>query len=201
MYTLKVNNKIVIILLYIEYMNEKKIKKGTFLISQPLISDKRFKKTIILISESNKDGILGFVINQETNVKINELVKGFENRKDYCYYGGPVQVDNLFYFHQKGSIIDNSKKIFKNIYFGGDFNQIKEYIKSGLINESDIKFFLGYCGWEKKQLENELKEKSWVVINEFKDFFNEKMYWDQTLIEFDEEYKIWVNAKDDYHLN
>ena len=182
-------------------MNEKKIKKGTFIISQPLISDKRFEKTIILITESNKDGTLGFVVNQETNVKINELIKDFKKRKDYCYYGGPVQVDNLFYFHQKGSIINKSKKIFNNIYFGGDFNQIKEYIKSGLINENDIRFFLGYCGWEKNQLENELKEKSWVIINKQKDFFKEKLNWEKSLIEFNEEYKIWVNAKDNFHLN
>ena len=51
-------------------MNQKIIKKGTFLISQPLIEDKRFEKTIILITESNRDHTLGFVINQKTNIKI-----------------------------------------------------------------------------------------------------------------------------------
>jgi len=182
-------------------MNEKVIKKGTFLISQPLISDKRFEKTIILITESNEEGTLGFVINKKTNVKINELMKDFINRDDCCYYGGPVQVDNLFYFHQKGRIISDSKKIYKNIFFGGNFNQIKEYIKSGLIHENEVKFFLGYCGWEKKQLENELKEKSWVVFNKEKDFFKSIINWEDSLIEFDEEYKIWINAQDDFHLN
>ena len=182
-------------------MNQKKIKKGTFLVSQPMISDKRFEKTIILITESNKDEILGFVINKKTNIRVSNLTQGLKNRTDSCYYGGPVQVDNLFYFHQKGSIINNSKKIFNNIYFGGDFNQIKEYIKCGIINKKEIKFFLGYCGWEEKQLENELKEKSWVVINKKMDFFNYTLNWEKSLIEFDEEYKIWINAKDNFHLN
>ena len=60
-------------------MNEKVIKKGTFLISQPLISDKRFEKTIILITESNEEEVLGFVINKKTNIQIKELIKDLIN--------------------------------------------------------------------------------------------------------------------------
>ena len=51
-------------------MKEKKIKSGSFIISQPLIDDKRFDKKIILITEHNKQGTLGFIINKITKIKI-----------------------------------------------------------------------------------------------------------------------------------
>jgi putative transcriptional regulator len=36
------------------------------------------------------------------------------------------------------------------------------------ITQKDIKIFIGYCGWDFKQLEEEVEEGSWIVadINE-----------------------------------
>ena len=45
-------------------MKDKNIISGTFLISQPLIDDKRFNKKIIIITEHNNEGTLGFIINK-----------------------------------------------------------------------------------------------------------------------------------------
>ena len=50
-------------------MKDKNIISGTFLISQPLIDDKRFNKKIIIITEHNNEGTLGFIINELTNIK------------------------------------------------------------------------------------------------------------------------------------
>ncbi|NJM17194.1 MAG: YqgE/AlgH family protein, partial [Bacteroidales bacterium] len=38
-------------------------------------------------------------------------------------------------------------------------------MKSGLITDKQIKFFLGYSGWMANQLESELERNSWVVAN------------------------------------
>ena len=182
-------------------MKDKNIISGTLLISQPLIDDKRFNKKIIIITEHNNEGTLGFIINELTNIKILDLFKDFKIINNLCYLGGPVDNNNLFYFHKKGNIINDSKKIFKNLYFGGNFNQIKEYIKSGIIKEDEICFFLGYCGWTKNQLELELKEKCWIVYNKKINFIDNHLEWSELLIKYDEKYKIWINAQDDFYLN
>lgn len=182
-------------------MKEKKIKSGSFIISQPLIDDKRFEKKIILITEHNKQGTLGFIINKKTKIKICDLLNDLNKVNNYCYLGGPVDNNNLFYFHKNGNIINNSKKIFNDIFIGGDFNQIKEYLKTGIIKENDIYFFLGYCGWKKNQLENELNDNCWLVYNKKIDFLDSNLNWKDLLIQYDEKYKIWVNAQDNFHLN
>jgi putative transcriptional regulator len=77
--------------------------------------------------------------------------------------GGPVKNTNLFYIHTLGDLIPESALIMDGLYFGGDF----EILKSKLINEEvslkDVRFFIGYSGWLPKQLDEELKHKSWFV--------------------------------------
>ena len=63
-----------------------------------------------------------------------------------------------FFFFHKNKSIEKCQKISKDIYFGGNFNQIIEYINCNLISVNEIFFCLGYCGWGKNQLEREIKE-------------------------------------------
>jgi putative transcriptional regulator len=51
------------------------------------------------------------------------------------------------------------------LYWGGDFEVIKREISLGRIAASEIRFFLGYSGWDAGQLEEELKGDSWLVTD------------------------------------
>ena len=48
----------------------------------------------------------------------------------------------FFYIHQYGDIINDSIKIAENIWTGGDFNQLTEYLDLKIIDSNKIKFFL-----------------------------------------------------------
>ena len=91
---------------------------------------------------------------------------------------------------------------FKSFVFDGKKSARKAYNK---IEDSDIKFFLGYSGWESSQLENELKSNSWVVTN---NVYNEKIidkdyqtFWKEKMLEFGGEYSIWSNAPENPNYN
>ena len=49
------------------------------------------------------------------------------------------------------------------MYWNGNFDQVIEAIKNGLITEKNVKFFLGYSGWEAGQLDKELNSSSWII--------------------------------------
>ncbi len=147
----------------ISKLNELKPTKGRVLISEPFMMDKYFKRSVVFLTEHNKDGSVGFVLNKLLDVKINELVTDFPDFNAEVHMGGPVQSRNLYYLHTRGDLFDDCVKIIDGVYWNGDFEKLKEHIEGGRISEEEIIFFLGYSGWDEGQLSEELTENSWLV--------------------------------------
>ena len=73
------------------------------------------------------------------------------------------------------------------------------------IKSDEIKFFLGYSGWIKNQLENEINSDSWIVsnkkINEKLLLKNSENIWKLKLLELGGEYLLWSNSPDNPNHN
>jgi putative transcriptional regulator len=136
---------------------------GAILTATPLLDENYFEKTLILITEKNQDGTIGFVLNNPYNRKLNELVEFAMAKPLDIYEGGPVAEDKLFFIHSRGDIIADSNAIAEGIYWGGNFLQALQLLKDGTLQPHEIKLFVGYCGWDAGQLEDEIEEGSWTL--------------------------------------
>jgi putative transcriptional regulator len=58
-----------------------------------------------------------------------------------------------------------------NIFLGGDFTSAVKNIDNHTLTEKDCKVFLGYCGWDYRELDNEITEGSWEVLETGNVFF------------------------------
>ena len=47
---------------------------------------------------------------------------------------------------------------------GGDFNALSLALEKGTITSDSLRFFIGYTGWSENQLQTEINEKTWVVL-------------------------------------
>ena len=146
-------------------MTTTKPKKGNLLIAEPtIIGDVSFNRSIVLLADHSKEGSIGFILNKPLEYTISDLVPEVE--VDFkVYNGGPVEQDNLYFIHKIPNLIPESIEISLGIYWGGDFSKVVELISNKSIKENDIRFFLGYSGWEVNQLDEELKSNSWVVTD------------------------------------
>ncbi len=173
-----------------------KVDKGTFLVSEPLIADAIFRRSVLFLAEhGGGDESFGLIVNKPTDLKISEIADEFKNCDLPVYIGGPVDSNHLFFLHTIG-FISGSYEVTDGVYWGGDLNEIKLMIHSGEINETNFRFFLGYSGWMKNQLETELKEESWLVLNSNKrDIFSEKPdnLWKDLILSFGNKYNNWLN--------
>ncbi|WP_111307367.1 YqgE/AlgH family protein [Confluentibacter sediminis] len=182
-----------------------KPKRGDLLIAEPaIIGDSYFNRSIVLLADHNTEGSIGFILNKPLEYTINDLVPEIEVPFK-VYNGGPVEQDNLYFIHKVPELIPNSVEISLGVFWGGDFNNVAELIANKKIKETDIRFFLGYSGWEVNQLENELKTNSWVVTeNIYKNDIIAKDYesfWKEKMLEFGEAYSIWSNAPENPNYN
>jgi len=138
-------------------------EKGRILISEPFLSDPYFKRTVILLCEHNEEGSFGFVLNRYLDMGITRIMKEFPDVETKVGVGGPVQNQNLFFLHTLGDKLEGSKEVLDGVFMGGNFDILKVMIESGQIDEKEVRFFVGYAGWSAEQLDQELKEKSWIV--------------------------------------
>ena len=74
-----------------------------------------------------------------------------------------------------------------------------------MIKKKNIRFFLGYTGWDSKQLENEMQANSWILIkNTYKNKILGKAsahFWKEKILELGGDYLIWSNAPENPILN
>ncbi|GAB3426643.1 YqgE/AlgH family protein [Niabella aquatica] len=136
---------------------------GKILVSAPSMEDAVFQESVILIVEHNKDGALGFVINKIFDKALNELVEFSSSPAFPLSEGGPVDKDHLYFIHKRADLIPGGVRVTEHIYYGGDFKKAVAHINSKTLTTSDIKIFIGYCGWDKGELEAEIEERSWMV--------------------------------------
>jgi putative transcriptional regulator len=156
---------------------------GILLIADPFLKDPNFKRSVIFLCEHQSEGSFGFLLNKTYEYSLKDLVNNAEDLEIPVYFGGPVQTDTIHFLHQYPEFIKGSYEVINGIYWGGNFEDALELIRAGKIKTSGIRFYIGYSGWAGGQLEDELKEKSWLPAKA-----------DQTLIFHKKTEDIWKEA-------
>jgi putative transcriptional regulator len=181
-----------------------KATKGRVLISEPLLGDFFFKRAVLLLAEHNDDGAFGLILNKKTDYKIYDLVEELEGFEADVFIGGPVETDNVFFLHTRNDLISGSEEIIDGVFWGGNFAEVKSSILSGAIKEDEIRFFLGYSGWSPNQLDEELKQYSWLVSKITPTSIFTKSpdeLWKGLVVNFGEKFKTWLNIPINPQLN
>lgn len=186
-------------------MISEKLQKGCLLIAEPsILGDVSFNRSVILLADHNENGSVGFILNKPLTYSINDLIPDVEVNFS-IYNGGPVEQDNLYFIHKIPDLIPDSIEISNGIFWGGDYETTKTLLNSGLVGRDDIRFFLGYSGWDSNQLEEEMQANSWIVANNIykNNIFKKSVssFWKDHLEELGGEYLLWINAPENPMLN
>ncbi len=137
------------------------LKSGILLLAQPFMEDPYFENSVVLLCDD--EGTLGFILNKPLDIKLGEIIPALAGCEFPIFYGGPVEGNTINFVHRHGGLISGSQSIMRGLWLGGDFEEVIFLINQGLIQESDIMFFIGYTGWSQGQLSEEIAEKSWII--------------------------------------
>ncbi|GEP96162.1 YqgE/AlgH family protein [Chitinophaga cymbidii] len=140
------------------------MKPGTFLKSTALLDGTFFERSVIFIVEYNDKGAMGFVINNPFPRKLNELEEFKHIIPFPLYLGGPVDQEHLYFVHRRPDLIEGGTPVDAGILLGGDFKAAVKHIDEHTLTGNDIRIFIGYCGWDDGELDAEIAEGSWEVL-------------------------------------
>jgi putative transcriptional regulator len=179
-------------------------EKGKILISEPFLPDSFFNRSIVYLTDHTPQGSVGFILNKKLDLTVSSAIAGFKGWNDSLNMGGPVSPDTLHYLHNQGDLIPKSVRVEGNIFWGGDIDYVRQLVKFGKLTQSQIRFFLGYSGWAAGQLENELKENSWIIARVKSDIILNNRgddTWKRVLRSFKNKYRIWADFPDSPEMN
>jgi len=185
-------------------MPNNKIENGTVLLAEPFMADPNFTRAVLLLCEHHAEGSVGFILNKAIDMKINELIADFPEFDSEVFFGGPVQTDTVHYIHSLGDLLEDSQKITEGVFWGGDFEKLKFLIASELVKPKDIRFFVGYSGWTKDQLDDEIKYGSWVSADMHANYLfksNKDSLWSQVMQNKGNTYSVIAQLPDGVSWN
>jgi len=145
--------------------------KDHFLIATEKMTDSRFKETVIVMLESDKNGAWGLVINKRLGTMPMALLidpslnTSEEREKLYkvnvpVFWGGPVDVKEIFILHSIEYQSDTTKN-YGNISISKDYNILFDIAENKGPKKSLVIF--GYSGWGNGQLEGEMERDHWIL--------------------------------------
>ena len=175
---------------------------GTLLLAHPSLIDPNFVRTVVLISaHSEEDGALGVVINRPMSQTLSQFDGGFsysDLSEVPLYVGGPVSSTELILTAWQWRLSEGCFQL----HFGVAPDRARELMMDN--PEIDLRGFVGYSGWAKGQLEEELESGSWVAIpvnGGAMDVDDTDDLWRALIGEVSPELRLLADAPDEPELN
>ena len=141
-----------------------------FLIAMPSLRDPNFSQTVTYVCAHNEDGAMGLVINRPANCELGEILSQMEMTPDDqsvaklpVYLGGPVHTDRGFVLHEPDSQWDSSINVCDSLGVTTSRDILHAIAESA--GPDNFLIALGYAGWSAGQLEEEIKENSWLNVS------------------------------------
>jgi putative transcriptional regulator len=148
--------------------------EGQLLIAMPIMTDKRFARSVIYMCAHSAEGAMGLIVNQRAaHISFSELLKqlgiGAGNGDDISipageldvHVGGPVETGRGFVLHSSDyHAADSTLSIDEGVSLTATIDILRA-IADGKGPDKAI-LALGYAGWRAGQLESEIAANGWL---------------------------------------
>ncbi|MGW7369993.1 YqgE/AlgH family protein [Streptomyces sp. NPDC054841] len=146
-------------------MTEVSSLTGRLLVATPALADPNFDRAVVLLLDHDEEGSLGVVLNRPTPVGVGDILEpwaGLAGEPGVVFQGGPVSLDSALGL----AVIpgDEGPLGWRRVYGAiglVDLEAPPELLAAAL---GSLRIFAGYAGWGPGQLEDELTEGAWYVV-------------------------------------
>jgi putative transcriptional regulator len=145
--------------------------RGRLLVAAPALREPTFHRTVILLLAHGPHGALGVVLNRPSTVEVGVVLPEWHahvTEPPVLFLGGPVGQDTAMGIAVLAAGASGSPDVDAMIGPFGlvDLDAVPETVESRV---RGVRVFAGYAGWSPDQLERELEERSWFVVDALPD--------------------------------
>lgn len=142
---------------------------GRLLVATPALGDSNFERSVVLVLDHDEDGALGVVINRPTPVDVAEVLPVWQplaTEPGVLFQGGPVALDSaLGLALVPGDDGDEEPLGWRRVVDRLGLVDLDVPPEVLAAEVSRLRIFAGYAGWGAGQLEDELAEGAWYVVD------------------------------------
>jgi putative transcriptional regulator len=139
--------------------------RGKLLIATPALGDPNFDRTVVLVLEHGDEGALGIVLNRPTDTPIVDAVPewaALASPPAVVYLGGPVGVGTIIALAStRGDDLPTGTVRISDRLVVVDLATDPEALAPVV---SAVRVWTGYAGWTGGQLEAEIAQEAWFVV-------------------------------------
>lgn len=138
--------------------------KGKLIVASPTLGDPNFSRSVVLVAEHGDDGALGLVLNRPAEALVAEAVEDLEplvGEDEPLFVGGPVGDQAVMVIAEFDDPALAADVIVGDLGFlpaDGDLAAI-----AGRTRRARV--FAGHSGWGPGQLDSELDDGAWIVVD------------------------------------
>jgi putative transcriptional regulator len=142
--------------------------RGRLLVATPVLLDPNFARTVVLMLEHSEDGAVGVVLNRPSPLTAAESLTAWESvcaAPAVLFVGGPVQPGGVIGLAEVSTHPSAPTEGVTVLWPGigtVDLDAEPEMLTPPVTR---IRCFAGYSGWGPLQLEGELAQGSWFVVD------------------------------------
>jgi putative transcriptional regulator len=142
-------------------------RAGLLLVATPALIDPNFDRTVILLLDHDADGSLGVVLNRPSPVEVSAVLPDWAaaaSAPAVLFQGGPVSRDSALAVAVRDPATPRLPDGFREVderFAIVDLDEEVDGMRAGMVA---VRVFAGYAGWTAAQLEAEIDEGSWFVV-------------------------------------
>ncbi len=134
----------------------------------PALGDSPFERAVVLVLDHDEDGALGVVINRPTPVELSDVLPVWQqlaSEPGVLFQGGPVALDSALGLALVPGEGDEEPLGWRRVT--GRIGLVDLDVPPEVLaaEVSRLRIFAGYSGWSAGQLEDELGEGAWFVVD------------------------------------
>ena len=138
-----------------------------FVVATPETQDPNFREAVVLITQHGRSGQVGVIINRPTAQTLsdffpgNEALKGSEEK---LYAGGPVSPASLVFIFRGIEPQKDALQVLPGVQMSNNPVLLEEILKYPQATKK-LKIYTGFAAWAPRQLEREISQGGWYVLN------------------------------------